>query len=402
MAESQNLQMKPLFTAQREATEEISEARNNKLPEINSTLTLSYIGSGFTTKRNLSDYQKAPIPHFGSGLGVSVSQPVWSGGAITAGIEMAEMKLTAARLATEMKRDDIRFYIAGFYLDLYKCINLRKVIVGNIEQAQKVLDEMHARYEQGVALRNDITRYELLVSNLELDLVKVDNTAKILRSELCRSVGLPLDTELMPDTTILAQALPTGSEQTWREEAVNYSPALQLAKTRVEMSRTAEKIVEADRLPKIGLQAGWTMDGPILVEIPPINRNLSYWFVGVGVKYNLSSLYKNNKSRARSRATTIKAVEEYEAMRENVELDVRSAHIRYLEAFEELKSRQKGVELAERNYGITFTRYGGDMALITDMLDAANSKLEAEQRLVDARINIIYHYYKLLFTSGKI
>lgn len=42
------------------------------------------------------------------------------------------------------------------------------------------------------------------------------------------------------------------------------------------------------------------------------------------------------------------------------------------------------------------------MALLTDLLDAANSKLDAEQKLIDARINIIYYYYKLLFTSGKI
>ncbi len=42
------------------------------------------------------------------------------------------------------------------------------------------------------------------------------------------------------------------------------------------------------------------------------------------------------------------------------------------------------------------------MALITDMLDAANAKLDAEQQLVNARINIIYYYYKLQFISGTI
>ncbi len=77
-------------------------------------------------------------------------------------------------------------------------------------------------------------------------------------------------------------------------------------------------------------------------------------------------------------------------------------YIKYREAYEELKTRQKGVELAERNYNTTSTRYSADMALITDMLDAANSKLDAEQQLVNARINIIYYYYKLLFTTGKI
>ena len=42
------------------------------------------------------------------------------------------------------------------------------------------------------------------------------------------------------------------------------------------------------------------------------------------------------------------------------------------------------------------------MALITDMLDAANAKLDAERQLVNARIDIIYYYYKLLFATGKI
>ena len=83
-------------------------------------------------------------------------------------------------------------------------------------------------------------------------------------------------------------------------------------------------------------------------------------------------------------------------------LGVSAYYVRYMEAYEELKTQQKSVELAEKNYLTTSTRYSEGMALITDMLDAANSKLDAEQMLVNARINIIYYYYKLLFTSGRI
>ncbi len=54
------------------------------LPDANASLSLSYIGDGFTTKRNFSDYQKAPIPHFGSGFGINISQPVYTGGPIRA------------------------------------------------------------------------------------------------------------------------------------------------------------------------------------------------------------------------------------------------------------------------------------------------------------------------------
>lgn len=402
IAEQNSTQLRPALSAETDAEREISVARAGRLPDINANLSLSYIGDGFTTKRNFSDYQKAPIPHFGNTFNLSVAQPIFTGGAITAGIDLAELKLTAARYAAELQRDNIRFSLTGFYLDIYKFTNLRAVVESNLANARKVLDEMNSRYKQGVALRNDITRYELLVSNLELQLVKIDNTLDILNSNLVTIAGLPLGTKIVPDSRILERSLPKAGESSWQSEAALNSPAIRLAQSKLDITRKSETLAKAERLPKIGLRAEWTVDGPILVEVPPINRNLSYWYVGVGVSYNLSSLFKTNKSVAKSRAATIVANDELAAARETTEMSVRADYIRYLESYEELKTQQKSVELAERNYTTVFTRYSADMALITDMLDAANSKLDAEQQLVNARINIIYYYYKLLFTSGKI
>lgn len=401
-AERNSAQLRPYFSAEDEANQEIRVARAGRLPDINASLSFSYIGDGFTTKRNFSDYQKAPIPHYGNALSLSVNQPVYTGGAITSGIQLAELKLTASRYATELQRDNVRFQLTGFYLDIYKYTNLRGVVENNIAQARKVLDEMQARYEQGLALQNDITRYELLVSNLELQLVKINNTIDILNNNLVTIAGLPDGTVVVPDSTILDKSLPSQSESSWQTEASVNSPMLKLAQSKVDVSQKAEDLTKSERLPKIGLQAGWSIDGPILVEVPPINRNLSYWYVGVGVRYNISSLFKTNKSLSRSRVATVHANDELDAARENTELAVRADYVRYLESYEELNTQQKSVELAERNYNTVFTRYSADMALITDMLDAANSKLDAEQQLVNARINIIYYYYKLLFTSGKI
>lgn len=315
---------------------------------------------------------------------------------------MAELESTAARFTQDLQRDNIRLSLTGFYLDIYKYHNLRRVVESNIGAARQVLAEMRARYDQGTALLNDITRYELLLSNLELELTRIDNTLTILNSNLVTTAGLPEGTVVLPDTTILERSLPVRGEGWWQAEAADNSPSLAIARTGIDISRRAEQLVRAERLPKVGLRAAWTIDGPILVEIPPIDRNLSYWYVGVWVSYSLSSLFKTDKSLARSRVATRRAVEEYEAARDNLSMAVRADNVRYLEAYEELKSRTKGVELAERNYRTTATRYSAGMALITDMLDAANSRLDAEQQLVNARINIIYNYYKLLFTTGKI
>ena len=401
-AEEHSAQLRPFFTAEQEARHDISVAKAERLPEFNASLSVSYIGNGFTVKRDFSDYQKAPIPHLGTGLSLYVEQPLYTGGAIPAGIEIAELKSCATRYATDFQRDNVRFRLAGFYLDIYKYSNLRMVVERNIALAQHILTEMRARHEQGTVLLNDISRYELLLANYELELVRIDNTLEILNSNLTATAGLPEGTTIVPDSTILAQALPRSDEDWWQTQAETHSPLLRMARSSLDINRKAENLAKAERLPKIGLQAGWNMDGPILVEIPPINRNLSYWCVGMGVRYNISSLYKSNHNISKRRTATQLAKERLDAQAQDVEQAIRADHIRYMEAYEELKSRQKSVELAERNYRTTATRYSADMALITDMLDAANARIEAEQQLVNARINIIYYYYKLLFTSGNI
>ena len=401
-AETHSAQLRPAFTNQDVSQHEINVAKAGRLPEINANLSVSFLGDGFTTARNYSDCQKASIPHLGTGLGINIEQPLYTGGAITGAIEMAELKSIGSQFATDLQRDNIRFQLTGFYLDIYKYNNLRTVVEHNLEAANRVLDEMKARFQQGTALQNDVTRYELLISNLELQLVRIDNTLRIFNNNLVTIAGLPPETVIVPDSTILSKSLPSAREAEWNDRALTNSPQLMLARNYIDISQKAEQLTHSEYLPKIGLQAGWTMDGPILVEVPPINRNLSYWWVGVGVSYNLSSLYKNNKTMQKRKAESLMAREQYDATLENLNMAVRADYIKYLEAYEELKTQEKSVDLAQKNYRITSTRYSADMALITDMLDAANALLDAEQQLVNSRINIIYSYYKLLFSTGTI
>lgn len=316
---------------------------------------------------------------------------------------MARLKTTAARYSAEMKRDDLRLRLTGDYLDLYKMNNLRCVVENNISSARRVLKNMEARYDQGTALRNDITRYELMVSDLELELSRIATNMDIINNDLVKTAGLPQQTKIIPDTTLVGRTLAAdGSESWWLEQAEINSSSLAMSRTGIDISRRAEAMVKSERLPKIGLQAGWNINGPILTEVPPINRNLSYWYVGVGIKYNLSSIYTTGKSLAKSRLATRRAEEEHQAALDELDNAVHADHARYRQAYSDIATREKAVELARSNYDVVETRYGEGMALITDLLDAANARLDAEQRLVNARIDILYYYYKLLFTAGKI
>lgn len=168
------------------------------------------------------------------------------------------------------------------------------------------------------------------------------------------------------------------------------------------MNRKQEKITRAEWLPQIAIVAADHLDGPITIEVPAINKNFNYWYVGVGLKYNLASLYTTSKKQRLNKIATRRSQENYLLTLENTELAVQSAHVRLAEAFVQLDTQEKSVQLATQNYEIINNRYLNDLALITDMLDASNSKLSAELQLANARINILFNYYKLRRVSGKL
>lgn len=133
--------------------------------------------------------------------------------------------------------------------------------------------------------------------------------------------------------------------------------------------------------------------------MPVLDNNFNYWFVGVGVKYNISSLFKSNKKVKQARLQTRRAMEEQTLAHEQVENAVQAAYTDYLTSFTELQTQTKKTELANQNYKVTDNRYRNDLALLTDMLDASNTKLDAELGLVNARIDVIYNYYKMKYLT---
>jgi putative outer membrane efflux protein len=301
LADQNSKSLRPCATGISEAHEGVRVAKNARLPEIEASLSFSYLGDALLTDRNFSNGSNASMPHYGNNFAIEATQVVYAGGAITNSIAIARLQEEMARLNLDTSRDKVRFLLIGYYLDLFKQQNMLQVYEKNIEQTKQVIGELHAKEAEGVVLKNDITRYELLLANLELTRTQIENTISILNNNLTTSLGLPENVSIQPDTTILSKALPVEAKENWTTAAYANSPVLKQMSLAVQMSRHQQKITRSERIPKVALFAGNKLDGPITIEVPPINKNLNYWYVGVGLKYNFSSLFKADKAVARDK-----------------------------------------------------------------------------------------------------
>ncbi len=385
-----------------EAEQGIRIAKNDRLPSVGAQVELNYIGDGVMTERDFSGGIHADMPHWGNTFVVKASQVIYAGGEISRGIERSRLEAEAAGHEYCITQQDLRFLLLGYYLDLFQLNNQRTVYERNVEQTQILVKDMKADYRQGTALKSDITRYELQLQNIQLRLTATENEINKINYRLLTALGLDQGLQIVPDkNSLLVAEVDSLSEQDWRW-ASKEAPRLQLADTEIALSRNRERLIRAERLPRVHFSLTSELNGPILVEVPPLNNNFAYWFAGVSVSYSFDSLFKSHKKLKQAKIAIMRSEMAKEQVAEEVDNSIHAAYVDLNEAYIRLRTQQKSVQLAHENYGIVRQRYLNGLALITDMLDASNTQLDMELQLANYQIGILYQYYLLKKLTGTL
>ena len=410
-------------TGLKAAGEAVEEARSALLPSVNLQLSGSYIGDATLMSRGFSTGGSTEVilpglgpqavgngrqdtPHWGNAFAVQASQVIYAGGAIKAGIRMAELGEQMASLNVEKNRQEVRFMLTGYYLDLCKLHNQLRVVDGNISLAEKLLQNMRARHEQGTVLKNDITRYELQMKRLELSKVKIHDAMAIINHQIITMLHLPEGTVVVPDTTAMNDdflALRNmASQHEWRETAITNNVGVRQAMLAADLAEQQVRVAKAASRPSVAMVVEDHLFGPFTNDLIPVNANVNSWFVGVGINYNLSSLWKNKHRVSKALMEAEQSRENVSLTREGVDNASQANYVSFLTSVTEVQTQEKQVQLAAQNYEVVNNRYLNDLALITDMLDASNMKLAEEMALVNARISLLYNFYKLKYISSSL
>lgn len=399
LADRQSVSIQAARSSLAAASEAVKAAKAERLPDVSVSLSASYLGDGTIWDRHFGNAKNIDMPHFGNNFAIEARQTVYAGGAVSSGVRQAELGRRQAELDLQKNVQEVRFMLAGDYLELYRLDNQAKVLRKNIELAGQVIADMKVRHEQGTALKTDITRYELQKDRLGLSLAKVTDARKIINHRLVTTLHLPAGTEITPDTTLLQRQVAALNERDWQQTAAANNVDLMQAETAIRQGEQKVKLERSELLPHVSIIAADHLDGPVTIEVPVLDNNFNYWYVGIGVSYNISSLFKNNKKLKRAKQDLCTAQDRRRLAQEQMENAVQAAYTDFMTAFTELDVQRNNVRLADENYAVTDNRYRNGMALLTDMLDAGNAKLDADLGLANAHVGVIYNYYKLKYIT---
>lgn len=382
------------------ADERVKTARNARLPEINVGLRGGFLGQPVVWLNGLSHATRPESPDWQQNYAVDFTQPLYQGGKIRYAIRQANLEREISRLQTAADQADIKLMLLENYLDLFSLYKQRLVLNRNIEESERRLEDIRRMKEEGIITNNDVLRSEMQLTDDRLSVTETENNIRIVSQQLDILLGLDEHLLLIPDTTLLSRVCQTATYHDYINRAVQSDPSIQLLRKQTELAQNNIQLTRAEQLPDLSLTASNTLARPVSRTMADLYNNS--WNIGLTFSYPISALYQNKHrmNEAKQNVQLMRIAEEQK--QQTIRMTVRTALLKHNEARKRVEALKLSVKQAEENYRIMRNRYMNQLAILTDLLDADNLRLNAELQLTTARTRVVYTYYELQRAIGEL
>jgi outer membrane protein TolC len=386
-----------------EATAAAKEAVEKRLPDAKASasyLRVNAVNVDLKTKSNSGGGGTTPpveqpkVSQALYGL-MNVSLPIYTGGKIRYGIESSKFLEKAAMLDAESDKDEVIQNTIEAFANLFKAKTAVRLVQENLNEAQQRTKELTGMEKNGLLARNDLLKSQLRESNMEYNLSDAENSWQLANVNMNLMLGLPTTTELILDTVNLGKKEDNRVLDDFLNAARINRKDIAAVDLRKKASESGVKSAKGDLYPSLALTGGYIgLDIPDFLSIPAAMN------VGIGVSYNIGSLWKN-KAKVQQAEARVKQLTFTEAMMDdNMQLEVNKSYLSLMTNRKQIEVSAKAVEQAEENYRIVKNKFDNSLATTTDLLDADIAQLQARLSYTLSRADAFVAYHKLLQTSG--
>lgn len=381
------------------ATADVREAKDKQLPSAAVSASYLRLSSANVDLKTRSGSGGGGSPNVNQALyGIlNVSLPLYAAGKIKYGIESATFLEKAAVLNGENDKEAVIYNAISAYTNLYKADKTVGVIKENLNTSVQ-RDSLFSRLEQnGIVARNDLLKAQLTTSNIELTLLDAENNLTVANINMALLLGLPENTIIEVDSNFVNNNITLKPFLEMEALAMQNRKDIQSLSFQKKAAGTAVKIAKSDAYPTVALTGGY-----IAADIPNLITITNAVNIGVGVQYNIASLWKNNTklTQARAKETQLTATEAL--LNDGIKLQLNKDYQNYLLAQKKIEVYEKSIVQATENYRITKNKYDNSLVSITDLLDADVALLQTKLNSTVAKADAALAYNKLLSTTGTL
>jgi outer membrane protein len=395
-----NRQLKISNTDVAIANENVSQSKIAKAPRVGLNMDYNYIGNpkiydGFYDKSITVDY-------FNNQYSANIvgSIPVYNGGVINNKIDQQQLISEMKQSVAQMTEAQIKLAIVQQYFSLEKLYRQIEVTKQNIINTDLRIKQLQSRVSNGQNLKSDLLRTELQQSRFKVSVLKDANNIKLISNYLDILIGLPTDSILKPESVDTKLPAETIDLQKCLSDAYQNRVEIKQSEIGVKLSKSSLSITKSGFRPNVNANLIANTQYP--AQWPNYANILNFWAAGVALNWDISSFYNLKHKVSANKFEIEKSNTILEATKDQIDKEVKTSFVRFLESKETIVTFKKDVELALSNYKIVKSRYDNDFALISDMVDAELQVNEAKISLINANLDLVIQYYSLQYAMGKL
>lgn len=317
---------------------------------------------------------------------LSVSQPLYAGGAIDGGREAARHEFDAAAADRQRILADLRLAARSGYWRAATTASAVDVARAHESRARRLLDDTAALCRAGMAVDADVLAAEARVAAARVQVIRAEgesgNALASLRSLIGRGSGVVLE---LADRHNPALPPPPGDLAGLIEAATAARPELQATAARVGALAARERVVNAARWPSLALTGQWDLARPNSRYLPLEDSWNDSWSVGLRARWTVFDGFRVRSEAAAVRAGHEAARADRAELARRIALEVETARTDLDAALNAVPAAAASRAAAAAREEASRERHAAGLASIQEMLDAQADLAAAEFEQIRAR-----------------
>lgn len=340
--------------------------------------------------------------------GISVVQPLYAGGKITAGNKLARIGKESATENLRKTRMEVTAEADKSYWNYIAVRQKVRMLESYQTQMDTLYRQVEASVEAGMDTDNELLRINAKRSEIYYQLQKARNGADLCRMALCHTLGEPLDTQPIPTDTLIQVTAPSRLD-----ESIALRPELKLLEQQVAAREEQIKVVRGDILPQIGLSAGYAYYGNIKLKGMTADAQGNYipftqklddgiGLVMASVSIPLFHWGEGLKKVKKAKLDLLSAQLDLQKNTRLLNIETRQAVQNLTDGYNMVQTAQAGSAQAEENLRVMRDRYANGLSTLTDLLDAQSQWQQAESNRIEALTQYKIYETEYLRCTGQL
>ncbi|KGO94534.1 TolC family protein [Flavobacterium enshiense] len=322
-----------------------------------------------------------------STAGIGLDQTLFDLSVFT-GLRAAKSTREFYQINNELTEELVIERVATSYYSVYVQRERLALLDSTYANTAKVRDIVQGQYNNGIAKKIDLDRIVVQLSNINADRQQVSNQIQLQENALKFYMGMPIETQFTIPKSEYEINLEILSDAPNTQNRTEYL----LLKKQEELLEYQKTAIKAQLYPTLSLFAGYNFlgQGP---EMPWFAKPAAgvYWSdyssVGLTMRVPIFTGF-GTRSKIKQAESDIKLLQEDIKDTElSLDLDYRNARAQIENNLVIISNQKENMQLAMEITKNTKNNYLQGLASLTDLLDAQNESLEAQNNYTRAVLN---------------